>query len=93
MTGGTVVINTPYMVRNYINGASSAITVNGTQIVAGDAGAYGVDRILLGCGLGYANFQDGKTAFLGIYPGDITTHPNWPAFQTWVAQHYGITVV
>ena len=92
ITGGTVVINTPYMVRNYINGASSSINVNGTQIVAGDAGALTVDRILIGCAPGYASFLDAKTAFLGIYSGDITTHPNWPAFKTWVAQHYGVVV-
>ena len=92
ITGGTVVINTAYMVNNYINSTSSSITANGTSIVTGDAGVLTVDRILLGCGPGYVSFLDGKTAFLGIYSGDITTHPNWPAFKTWVAQHYGVAV-
>jgi hypothetical protein len=95
---GTVLptINTGYMNRGYANGASSVLSVNGTQQASGDGGALAVDQIILGAGRAapstYGLPFDGKTAFVGIYSGDITTHPSWPAFKTWAAAHYGIVI-
>ena len=96
LNGGTPVAGVGYMQRSYVNGASSAISVNGTSQASGNAGASALDQIILGTGRTapstYGNFHDGPTAFIGIIAGDITTHANWPAFKRWVASRYGITV-
>jgi len=96
INGGTPLVNTGYMQRAYVNGASSDVVVNGTSQVIGNAGASALDQIILGAGRTapstYANYFDGKTAFLGIFPGDITTHARWEDFKAWVRSHYGITV-
>lgn len=88
---------TGYMTRTLVSGASSSLSVNGTaDTLSADPGATAVDQLILGAGRAapstYGNHFDGKTAFVGIIAGDISTHPNWPAFKRWVALTYGITV-
>lgn len=96
ITGGTPSISTPYMVRNYVNGASSEIVQNGTSLVTGNAGALALDVIVLGSAFftptTYSFFQDGQTAFVGIYPGDVTADTQWSAFKAWVTAFYGIAI-
>jgi len=95
LAGATPVSVTPYMRRSYFNGASSADATNGTA-TAGNAGTLALDQIILGAGRTapstYAQFQDGKTAFLGIFPGDITASPRWPDFKAWCRIHYNIVI-
>jgi hypothetical protein len=98
LTGGTPVANTGYMARFLINDASSVIAVNGSAVATGTVnGTLSVDQIILGAGRtapsSYAQFLQGHTAFLGIYPGDITADPDWQKFKDWAALHYGITIV
>jgi len=97
LTGGTPVADTAYMARFLLNNASSVIAVNGSAVATGTVnGTLAVDQIILGAGRTapstYAQFQDGKTAFLGIFPGDITTHPRWPDFKAWCRIHYNIVI-
>jgi len=97
LAGGTPVADTAYMARFLLNNASSVIAVNGSAVATGTVnGTLAVDQIILGAGRSsapaYAQFQDGKTAFLGIFPGDITTSPRWPAFKRWCSSYYGITI-
>jgi hypothetical protein len=33
----------------------------------------------------------GKIAFVGVYDGDFSQDPNYPAFCQWVTEHYGIS--
>jgi hypothetical protein len=88
--------NTGYMVNGYANGASSTTTVNGTADASGNAGASSLDQIIIGAGRTapstYANFLNGKTAFLGIFDGDITTSPRWPDFKAWCRIHYNLVI-
>jgi hypothetical protein len=63
-------------------------------VASGDAGANGLDQIILGAGRTapstYGSHMDGQTAFLGIIAGDVSTHAQWPAFKQWVRSTYGI---
>ena len=34
----------------------------------------------------------GSIAFVGIYEGDITADGSWADMETWVTDHYGITI-
>jgi len=93
----TYLTNNAYMVRTYVSGASSALSVNGTaDALSTDPGSLAIDQLILGVGRlapsTYTNFLDGQTAFLGIFPGDITASPRWPDFKAWCRIHYNIVI-
>jgi len=96
LTGGTTVVDTRYMARFFANDTSSVIAVNGTTISTGSASSDSLNQIILGAGRTapstYSEFHNGKTAFLGIFPGDITTSPRWPDFKAWCRIHYNIVI-
>lgn len=31
--------------------------------------------------------------FFGVFPGDISIQPGWPAFKNWVYTYYGLTII
>jgi len=92
----TLATATGYLSTAYINTTASSATLNGTADGTGSSGTVALDQIILGAGRTtpstYGNFLDGKTAFLGIFPGDITTHPRWPDFKAWVRSHYNLVI-
>lgn len=88
--GGT---NGAHTMRALFNGASSSFVIDGaaTSVSPGTQAA-GASR--------WVNSFTGATnqggafhhAFLGVYPGDVTTDPNWNAFKAWVTSFYGLTI-
>ena len=93
--GTLPVIDTGYMRRSYFDGVSSVDETNGVA-TTGNSGTLALNQIILGAGRlapsTYAAFQDGKTAFLGIFDGDITASPRWPDFKAWCRIHYNIVI-
>ena len=95
ITGGTPDAN-PHLFRVTANGASSALLVDETAIVASDAGATALTVLALGAGVStlgtYANYLNGSIAYAAVFNTDPTALPEWAAFKAWVLSEYGITV-
>lgn len=95
ITGGAPDAN-PHLFRATTNGASSALLVDETSIVASNAGATGLTVLALGAGVStlgtYANYLDGSIAYAAVFDTDPTALPEWATFKAWVASTYGITV-
>lgn len=95
IAGGTPDAN-PHLFRATANGASSALLVDETSVVASNAGATGLTVLALGAGVStldtYANYLSGSIAYAAIFNTDPTALPEWAAFKAWVTSTYGITV-
>ena len=95
ITGGAPDAN-PHLFRATTNGASSALLVDETSIVASDAGATGLTVLALGAGVStlgtYANYLNGSIAYAAVFDTDPTALPEWTSFKAWVTSFYGITV-
>jgi hypothetical protein len=79
----------PALVVGHLDGASSFLAVDGTNIVTANLGTKDASNSPANIGENW----DGDIAFVGIYEGgDITADASWPDFETWVSDHYGITI-
>lgn len=77
----------------YASGPGSLISVDGVESTFTTAAGDQASRFLLGA----ANLSGGDTcnnhtAFAGLFIGDVTTDPAWPAFVAWVFDYYGLTI-
>lgn len=95
IAGGTPDAN-PHLFRATANGASSALLVDETSVVASNAGATGLTVLALGAGVStlgtYANYLNGSIAYAAVFTTDPTAQSEWATFKAWVASTYGITV-
>jgi hypothetical protein len=67
---------------------SDTLTTDGTSLISGAAGSGQATLIKMSASAKLS----GQIAFLGIYEGDITANGSWANFETWVTDHYGITI-
>ena len=95
IAGGTPDAN-PHLFRATANGASSALLVDETSIVASNAGATGLTVLALGAGVStlgtYANYLSGSIAYAAIFNTDPTALPEWSTFTSWVETTYGLVI-
>jgi hypothetical protein len=83
----------PFVAAGVVNGASTKINVGGVDGVSGSAGtSVFAGATLVGRHTATPN-TNGGMSFVGIYPGDVTTDPDWLDFLDAVADHYGTPVV
>lgn len=75
----------------FFSGASSWVERSGTRSSTVDVGTNSVDAVGIGSDTG-TGAHDGQIAFVGLYSGDITAHPQWSTFKSWVATYYDITI-
>lgn len=94
LSGGTPATATAYLTQTTVNGASSAIKVNGSVVASGAGGALALNQIIIGAGRQapstYQFFQDGRTAFLGILPAASITASHRRQFALWAASFYSV---
>jgi hypothetical protein len=87
---GTSTTN-PSLIVQLANGASSTMDVNGTQVIATDAGVLDSIGLTLGANnIGTGSFG-GHLAFVGLYDGTLSA-ADLAALEAWATSHYGITV-
>jgi hypothetical protein len=78
-------------VRFLNNGPASAVTVNGVAALsAAGSGTFTATRVVGNDASGQP--VDMTAAFIGLYAGDVTADPEWPAFQAWALAHYGVSI-
>jgi hypothetical protein len=93
--GGSFVLNStisydtnPHAIRGIFNAASSSIEVDSVATNGTLGGISSTAAMRLGSNTN-ANQQ---MAFVGLYPGNLTTHAQWPAFRAWVASNYNLVI-
>jgi hypothetical protein len=87
---GTSTTN-PSLIVQLASGASSTMEVNGTQVIATDAGASGSIGLTLGANNLDTGSFGGHIAFVGLYAGTLSA-ADLAALEAWATSHYGITV-
>lgn len=95
LSGGSADLNT-HVIAAVASNTTSKLQVDGTTVASGTAGTTGVNQIALGAGViagtpSVGNGWKGSIGFLGLYLGDVTAQPWWPAFRSWAAGYYGFT--
>jgi hypothetical protein len=84
---------TEHAIRALVNGASSAINVDGNNQTGNPGGAgFGSNLILSGYGGRGSDGFDGYMGFIGLYTGDVTSDGGWSGFVSWVSSEYGLTI-
>lgn len=70
------------------------ITVDGTTILTGAVEDMEINGLTIGgrYGSNSTASSDADIAFVGIYEGDVTAHPDWGYFLWRAQEHYGLTV-
>lgn len=77
----------------YASGSGSLISVDGVETAFTTAAGDQASRFLLGAANMLAgDASNNHTAFAGLFIGDVTTDPAWPAFVAWVFDYYGLTI-
>lgn len=77
--------------RIHATSGNDVLTVNGSTIISGvDSGGGTWQGMSWNDGPGVV--PGGLYAFYGLYPGDLTAHANWSAFQAWVLATYGVSI-
>ena len=75
-------------------GGGDTLTLNGTELSSSDAGSSQLTGLSIGIDNSSANGAawDSHIALIGIYEGDFTADPEFSDFETWVTDHYGISI-
>ena len=77
---GLITAGTPFLAIAYVDGAGSAIVLNGAIVALGNPGAFAVDQAIIGAGRSsgttYGNPFDGKVDLAFVSSGNIFTHPS-----------------
>lgn len=83
----------PHVFMATFNGASSALSIDGTSVATGAGGSTALSKWTLGAGSSaslFANFLNGKLAFAAVYSGTpLSTHTD---LVRALGAYYGITV-
>jgi len=94
LTGGTADLN-PHLFAFPVNGSTGLLVVDGAVAIAPGttgAGGFPITKLALFSNPSKSAPMKGHIAFAGLYRGDITAHPNWPAFKAWARTYYGLTI-
>ena len=89
---------TPHFARSQIGTTDTArIDEVGIGILADPGAAAATSALTVGAWATSATTAGaphlfGQVAFVGFFPGDISTAPQWTAFKVWAATTYGITI-
>lgn len=88
ISSAVLAVGTAYLATVYFNGASSVYEYSGTG-TTGNPGSNSLSAIYLLNGV--AGYR-GSVALVGIYDGDVRSDGAWADFESWVSDHYGITI-
>lgn len=95
-SAGTPATATRYFVRIYATTTSHTIFINEVSTATTATTALNVGVIVVGAGKNntpvYANYFNGYLAFLGLYLGDITAHPQYARLLEYMNTTYGFTL-
>lgn len=83
--GGSISAGVPYLGVGYFNGASSALEFNG-EAKTGNAGTADLTELWIGTA------YRGSLPFVGVKGGDVRDDPGWTEFESWVEDHYGVSI-
>lgn len=101
MSSDTVVwSNAPSFMAGHFSSPSAAIELGNKRIdfvsvstggFGGKVAAFGSGGSVIGARYTTASsYFDGYLAFLGVYDGDLSTHPLWSSFKQWAQTYYAI---
>lgn len=91
VSGGSV--NTsPHWAAAIGSGSTQTLIVDGTTIGTGNPGGTvtAISTLLIGSASTGASPLAGRIAFVGVYPGNVTSDGNWSAWVAWAESTYGI---
>ena len=94
LSGGQPTVGA-HLLTAFMSGSAvvnSRLDVDGTNVLDGDAGSNQITKFRLGTLHGDDRHLQGAIAFVGVYEGDITTDGSFADLETWVEDHYGITI-
>lgn len=91
ITGSTFSKNSWLVIVFVVNGASSKIYENGTQVLSGDVGANSCNSFTLGATSAFASPFNGQFAELGCY-SQALSDTDRTSLQNYLGTKYGITI-
>lgn len=85
----------PHLFRGYANTTASTLSVDEVQVAVGDNGANTLARVGVGGGViappnPTLNFLKGNVAYLALFRGDATKHPDWSMLKSFLGTYYGL---
>jgi hypothetical protein len=76
-----------------VSGTSDLLTADGANATTATAGDQTMTGLTAGADYtGTGAFFNGRTAFIGVYSGDVTGDGGWAGLVTWASTKYGVTL-
>lgn len=79
-----------------MSASSTDLRVDNTTTISGNAGTQAYTYLSVGAGATgagtFSSYWQGEIAFWAVYPGNVTTHPDYGGFILGLADYYGITI-